>query len=188
MLKPHEREKLINAVVYFASNTAHCGKIKLIKLLYLLDFEHFRQTGRNVTGLDYSAWKLGPVPAAFFQEWEQWQPDFAEAIRIQPERVYNYDLLRVVPTVDFDDSHFTPRELRLMQQLAERFRDERSQPLINFTHAELGPWAKIWESGRGFNQHIPYSLAIRDDDEHAEAVREHADERASMRSMLGELG
>jgi uncharacterized phage-associated protein len=185
MLKPHEREKLINAVVYFASNTAHCGKIKLIKLLYLLDFEHFRQTGRSVTGLDYSAWKLGPVPAAFFQEWEQWQADFVEAIEVRPERVIDYDLLKVVPKIAFDDSYFTRRELRLMEQLAERFRDELSKPLVNFTHDEKGPWSKIWDSGRGFNHHIPYSLAIRDDDEHAAEVREYADEQASMRAVLG---
>lgn len=187
MLKPREREKLIQAVVFFASNTAHCGKIKLIKLLYLLDFEHFRQTGRNVTGLDYSAWKLGPVPAAFFQEWEQWQGDFADAIAIQPERVHDHELQKVVPRGDFDDRHFTPRELRLMRELAQRFHDERSQPLINFTHAERGPWSKIWDSGRGFNQHIPYSLAIRDEDTHAEAIREYADEQASMRAMLGTM-
>lgn len=187
MLKPREREKLIQAVIFFASNTAHCGKIKLIKLLYLLDFEHFRQTGRNVTGLDYSAWKLGPVPAAFFQEWEQWQTDFADAVAIQPEKVHDYELLKVVPKVAFDESHFTPRELRLMGELVERFRDERSQPLINFTHAERGPWSKIWDSGRGFNQHIPYSLAIRDDDPHADVVREYADEQASMRATIGTM-
>lgn len=185
MLKTHEREKLINAVVYFAANTSHCGKIKLIKLLYLLDFEHFRLTGRSVTGLDYTAWKLGPVPVAFFQEWEDWQPDFSKAIQIQPERVYDYELQKVVPRVPFDEGHFTRRELRLMQQLAERFHDEHSKPLVNFAHNEKGPWARIWESGRGFNQRIPYSLAIRDDDPHAEAVREYADEQASMRAVLG---
>lgn len=185
MLKPYEREKLINAVVFFAANTAHCGKIKLIKLLYLLDFEHFRQTGRSVTGLDYSAWKLGPVPAAFFQEWEQWQPDFQAAVEIQPEKVIDYQLQKVVPKVEFDDSHFTPRELRLMHQLAERFGDERSQPLINFTHDERGPWVKIWDSGRGFNSRIPYALAIPDGDEFAAAIRESADEQAAMRVALG---
>ena len=185
MLKPHEREKLVNAVVYFASNTEHCGKIKLIKLLYLLDFEHFRQAGRSVTGLDYSAWKLGPVPAAFFQEWEQWQPDFAEVIEILPERIFDYDLLKVVPKAPFDDSNFTPRELRIMRLLVERFRDERSQPLINFTHDELGPWSKIWDSGRGFNHRIPYALAIPDSDPNAQAVREFADEQASIRTTLG---
>ena len=32
MIKTHEREKLINAIVFFAANTGHCGKIKLIRL------------------------------------------------------------------------------------------------------------------------------------------------------------
>jgi uncharacterized phage-associated protein len=68
MLITHEREKLINAILYFASHTRHCGKIKLFKLLYLLDFEHFRQTGRSVTSLDYRAWELGPVPIRLMQE------------------------------------------------------------------------------------------------------------------------
>ena len=36
MLIIHNREKLINAAIYFAEKTRHCGKIKLIKLLYLL--------------------------------------------------------------------------------------------------------------------------------------------------------
>jgi uncharacterized phage-associated protein len=187
MLKPREREKLINAIVFFASNTAYCGKIKLIKLLYLLDFEHFRQTGRSVTGLDYSAWKFGPVPTAFFAEWEQPQTDFSAAVEIRPERVIDYDRLTVVPKAAFDESHFSPRELRLMQSLAERFKDDLSMPMVNVTHQERGPWSKIWDSGRGVNQHIPYALAIADSDAHADAVRAYADEQAAARAALGAM-
>ena len=40
MLINHEREKLINAIIYFAKNTRFLGKTKLCKLLYFLDFEH----------------------------------------------------------------------------------------------------------------------------------------------------
>jgi hypothetical protein len=36
MLIDTHREKLINAIVYFASNTKYCGKVKLFKLLYIL--------------------------------------------------------------------------------------------------------------------------------------------------------
>ncbi|MCB1643209.1 MAG: SocA family protein, partial [Xanthomonadales bacterium] len=187
MLKPRERDKLINAIVFFAGNTEGCGKIKLIKLLYLLDFEHFRQTGRSVTGLDYSAWKFGPVPTAFFAEWEQPQSDFSDAVEIRSEKVIDFERLKVVPKVEFDKSHFSPRELRLMQGLVERFRKDLSMPMVNVTHHERGPWAKIWDSGRGVNQHIPYALAIADDDEHADAVREYADQQASSRTLLGAM-
>ena len=48
MLVSHERGKMINAIIYFADHTRHLGKIELFKLLYLLDFEHFSQTGRSV--------------------------------------------------------------------------------------------------------------------------------------------
>ena len=185
MIKSHEREKLINAAVYFASNTAYCGKIKLIKLLYLLDFEHFRQTGRSVTGLEYRAWKLGPVPTALFQEWMAPEPDFAAALDIVPEKVIDHERLRVVPKVAFDDRHFTRRELTLMNDLAQKFRDELSRPLINYTHAELGPWAKIWDGGRGNLERIPYSLAVPDDDPHGHAVLEAADDYQNIRFAIG---
>ena len=82
MLINHEREKLIQVIIYFAKNTRFCGKIKLIKLLYFLDFEYYKATGRSVTGLKYSAWKMGLVPTALFDELEQPDPDFAHAIKI----------------------------------------------------------------------------------------------------------
>jgi hypothetical protein len=55
MLVTHEREKLINAILYFAHETKYLGKFKLFKLLYLLDFEHFRLTSHSVTELDCRA-------------------------------------------------------------------------------------------------------------------------------------
>ncbi len=176
MLISRNRNKLINAIVFFAQNTRHCGKVKLFKLLYLLDFAHFREAGRGVTGLDYRAWKLGPVPLELMQEWDQLEPDLAAAVDIYPERVIDYTRELVVPKAEFDGSHFTRRELRLMEQLAARHRDEMTQPLIGFTHAERGPWDKIWDGGRGFNERIPYSLAIPDDDPNREAVLAAANE------------
>lgn len=180
MLISPARQKLINAVVYFATNTRHCGKVKLFKLLYLLDFAHFRQTGRSVSGLDYLAWKLGPVPLELVQEWDHLEPDLAAAVDIRPERVIDYDRELVVPKVAFDPGHFTRRELRLMQELSVRFQDEMTRPLVNYTHAERGPWDKIWDDGRGNNVRIPYSLAIPDDDPNREAILEAAHEYQSM--------
>lgn len=180
MLISRERQKLVNAIVYFAANTEYCGKVKLFKLLYLLDFAHFRETGRSVTGLEYRAWKLGPVPLDLMQEWEQLEPDLAEAVAIVPEQVIDYYRERVVPKVAFDDSSFTRRELRLMAELAARFREEQTRPLINFTHAERGPWDKIWDSSRGNNERIPYALALSDDDPNREAILEAAREFESM--------
>jgi len=176
MLISKEREKLIQAIVFFARNTEHCGKVKLFKLLYLLDFMHFRETGRSVTRLDYRAWKMGPVPLELMQEWDQLEPDLAAAIDIVPEQVIDYVRERVLPKVAFDATLFTKRELRMMEDLAQRFRPELTKPLVSFTHAERGPWDKIWDAGRGNNARIPYTLAVSDTDPHAREVLETARE------------
>lgn len=182
MLITHEREKLINAILYFASHTRHCGKIKLFKLLYLLDFEHFRQTGRSVTGLDYRAWELGPVPIHLMQEWEELKPDLAAVVSIQPERVIDYVRETVVPQAEFDDRHFSKRELRLMEELADRYRDVFSPKMIDVTHVENGAWDRVWNDGQGFDQPIAYDLALAEDAPHREAILEAADE---YRAMIG---
>ena len=182
MLITHEREKLINAIVYFANNTRHCGKIKLFELLYLLDFEHFSQTGRSVSGMTYNAWKYGPVPVALAQEWDDQEPDLAAAISIQPEPVIDYTRETVVPRVEFDDRHFSKRELRIMESLANRYRDVFSPKMIDVTHAENGAWDKVWDHGIGFNQPIPYALALAGDAPHRDAILEAADD---YRAMIG---
>lgn len=176
MLVSRHREKLINVVVYFASKTKHCGKVKLFKLLYLLDFAHFRETGRSVTGLDYRAWKMGPVPFALMQEWDELESDMSHAIDIVPEKVIDFVRERVVAKVPFDDSLFTRRELRLMQTLGETFAEELTKPLIGFTHEERGPWDKIWDGGKGNNARIPYALAIPDSDPNRDAILDAARE------------
>jgi uncharacterized phage-associated protein len=180
MIVAHHREKLINAILFFATNTRYCGKIKLIKLLYLLDFTHFRQTGHSVTGFDYHAWELGPVPYDFYQEWDTLRDDLAAAIEIVPEKVINYTRELVHPKREFEGREFSKRELKIMRSLAERFYDDMSKPLVNITHAERGPWAKIWDEGRGKNERIPYALAIEDSDPNRESALEVASLRAGI--------
>lgn len=166
MLISRSREKLINAILYFAENTRALGKIKLFKLLYLLDFEHFRKTGRPVTGMEYRAWKMGPVPAQLVQEWDQLEQDMADAIEIRPERVIDYVRENVVAKRAFDQTHFTPREIEIMGGLARKYADVMSGHMIDVTHAENGAWAKVWQDGLGSDQQIDYRLAIPDDDPH----------------------
>jgi uncharacterized phage-associated protein len=177
MLIQTHREKLINAILFFASNTNYCGKVKLFKLLYLLDFNHFRATGRSVTDMDYLAWKMGPVPSELVQEWDEPEADLTQAFDVVPQKVIDYTRELVVPKLQFNDSQFTKRELRIMQELAARFRDDYAVPMVSVTHLERGPWAKIWDEGRGNNTRIPYTLAVPDDDPNRDAILQAAHER-----------
>ncbi|MCP5195527.1 MAG: SocA family protein [Gammaproteobacteria bacterium] len=176
MLIHHEREKLINAIIYFAKNTRFLGKTKLFKLLYFLDFEHFKETGRVVTGLDYYAWKMGPVPVALYEEVDVPEPDMAERVEFEekPTR-HGRPMLVVKPIAEFDDSYFTKRELRIMQNLVTEFRDALAEDMIETTHLENQPWHKVYvEKGRR-QERIPYELALRGQE--VEAMQEVIAER-----------
>jgi len=186
MLRNRNREKLIQAIVYLARNTRALGKIKLFKLLYLLDFEHFRQTGRSVTGMEYRAWKMGPVPIELMQEWDELEGDLAAAITIRPKKVIDYERYEVTANVAFDPSAFSKRELSLMEQIAAQYRDTLSEKMIDVTHAENGAWDKVWAGGEGNDHTINYRLAVADDDPNRAAVLEAADEFEAIRSALGQ--
>jgi uncharacterized phage-associated protein len=184
-LRNRDREKLIQAILYFAQNTQHLGKTKLFKLLYLLDFEHFRHTGRSVTGMEYRAWKMGPVPIELMQEWDQLEPDLAAAIVIEPTRVIDHDRYQVRARQPFDPSHFSKRELNLLQVIAQQHRDALSQNMVDVTHAENGAWDKTWADGAGNDRVIGYTLAVSDSDPHRDAVLAAAEEHEGIRAAQG---
>lgn len=178
MLISHERDKLINAIIFFAKNTRCLGKTKLCKLLYFLDFEHFKETGRSVTGLDYSAWKMGPVPVALYEEVEMPEPDMAEKIEFKEKPTQRGSpMLIVKPLAEFDQSHFTRRELRILRGLADEFRDAKAEEMIEATHLPSQPWHKVYIEEGKRQQPIPYRLALAESEAEAmdEVIRERQD-------------
>lgn len=178
--------RLINAVVFFAENTRHCGKIKLFKLLYLMDFEHFRQTGKSVTGVEYQAWKFGPVPIELMEEWDDMSEELSHAIHIEPEKVIDYvrETVKVNEGVKFDGDDFTPRQLEIMQGLVEKYRNTFSPIMIDVTHEQNGAWDKVWQGGQGAHHVIPYELAVGDDVPEREELLAVAAERAMYQAAL----
>ncbi|MBE0507712.1 MAG: SocA family protein [Marinospirillum sp.] len=174
MLITHEREKMIQAIIFFAKNTRYCGKVKLFKLLYFLDFEHFKTTGRSVTGLTYSAWPMGPVPVALYGELDCPEPDLAEAVKISEIATGRMPMLSFDPLVDFSADHFTRREMKLMQQLAHEYADCKSEEIIEATHLENLPWDRVFNKEGKKQAEIPYSYALR------------ASEAEEMMQMVGE--
>ena len=80
-----------------------------MKLLYFLDFTHFKQTGKSVTCLDYFAWKMGPVPKDLFEELDNMGPDLNAAIKIIQKASQKGEFQEIVPKKKFDEKYFTRR-------------------------------------------------------------------------------
>jgi uncharacterized phage-associated protein len=155
------REKLLNAMLYFVANTNYCNTLKLLKLIYLLDFEHFRQTGETVTGLKYEAWKQGPVARQLWNEMRKPPADLGRYFSIATQR----DELTDVPTrrdftarKNFDSKIFTRRELKILERLALFFKDLPANQMSQYTHGPRMPWKRVYDDRE--TKTIPHELAL----------------------------
>lgn len=167
MTEARRREKLINAIIYFADNTNFCHKLKLMKLLYYLDFWHFKEVGRSVTGLSYKAWKMGPVPPTIYHqiEPENNPDDFKKSFFVENEEFKNKNghCLKIVPIKKFNTNIFSKRELKLLERVALIFKDAKATDMTDSTHLRNSPWYKT-QKDKGEDAWIDYLLALDDEE------------------------
>jgi uncharacterized phage-associated protein len=164
MFVSRDREKLLNAIIYFLGATRHCHTLKLFKLLNFSDFEHFRQTGRTIFDLEYRALPKGPVPSKLFEEIKRGgNADLKQAINLfEVKDEITDELLRrdLKPRGAFDKKWFSSRELTIIARIAEIFRDLRANDMSDFSHETKKPWATVFDEGKGTGRLIPPELVL----------------------------
>ncbi len=164
------REKALNALMFFAENTNRnkIGKTKMAKLLFALDFEHFKQTGRFVTGLNYFAFKNGPYPKDFMEAMTEktFPKDLERFVALILKGDTKDDggfLFRVKDGKKPDLSLFSPREIEIMENLAEIWRDYKGKDIVQWSHSRGTPWQIVWEKEGRKYQPISYTYALDKD-------------------------
>jgi len=174
----HYREKLLNAMVYFASHAKFCGKTKLYKLLYFLDFTHFKETGRSVTGLEYFAWDRGPAPRQLHNELEHPPADLNKYVAIIKT---SGAFVSIKAKKKFDGKYFTRREMRLLEQLCLIFRDSKADDMVEASHLPNQPWDTT-KNKKGMFAPIDFFLAL--DNSSESITKEEAKERILDRKQI----
>ena len=99
MIINHHKEKAYHAATFFLNNIPTCSEENLRILLYAFDFEHYRQTGRSVTNLNYEAWTKGETPAEILDAIKNKNADICES---------------------FNEKFFSKRQLKLLQDIASK--------------------------------------------------------------------
>ena len=176
------RSKLLNAALYFAKKTKHLNLTKLSKLLYFLDFTHFKHTGYPSIGLKYYAFERGPVPKDFWLEIKEGivPDDFIGKLALIPKID---DLDQTTKEIEIramempDLLVFTPREIKILEELAFIYKDAWAWQISEVTHLPKQPW-DITIRKRGKNKLIDYLNSIDDDseisvDDAEESLKEH---------------
>ena len=180
------KEKRINAIRYFCKNTKNLTETKLYKLLYFLDFLHFKEVGRPVTDLEYFAWDYGPVPTKLFFEIKE---------RKAPKEI----LLCIIEEKDSETGEkvktsfksfqapdlnvFSEREIQILEKVAFIFKDAKAKDMTEITHLKNEPWHKTLES-KGRNARIDYLLSL---DKDAKIDESLAQERLKLSKEMKQL-
>jgi uncharacterized phage-associated protein len=165
MFVSRDREKLLNAIIYFLGATNHCHTLKLFKLLNFADFEHFRQTGRTIFNLKYRALPMGPVPTELYDEIKRGGgADLKAAISLYEVKDEITDaLLRrdLKARGKFDKQYFTKREIKILERVADFFRDLKAVDMSEFSHQNKMPWKLVFgEKGEGNGRFISPELIL----------------------------
>lgn len=193
MSPTREREKLLNAIIFFCNNTQKCYKLKLMKLLYYLDFWHFKETGRSVTGLKYNAWEKGPVPVKVYHEItpEKNPDDLKEYLFVEEEilnEITGSKKFVIKPKKEFNPKIFSKREIMILKKVAEIFKDAPGDLMKDATHLKNAPWDKTIKD-KGQNAEIDYMLSLDDESDSLteEIVIEHKKLDKQNRELINSL-
>lgn len=149
-------------LAYLRMNLSVDGKVpktKLAKLLYLADFAWFYNHTQSMSGMQYRRIEYGPVPDAFFRALEELE----ESGKIEIDRKQD-DKGRSMALISESESNRNEKittldasELTMMQQIGAKWKDKKTNDIVNFTHNQL-PYTLCRP-----DEIIPYELIIQED-------------------------
>jgi len=172
--------KLEQAILYFAQKipASFASKVKLLKLLYYLDFDHYEKYGSSVSGDTYLRFDLGPVPKhanRILKEMEESHKLRVREYRIKREGYKARECYEAL--VEPDLSVFSETEFEMLKSVVQRFKYWTGNQMKIATHGEA-PWRLTGE-----NREIDYRLAHYRDS-WGESTKELAEEEDAVLEAL----
>ena len=148
-------------LTFLRMNVSKDGKIpktKLAKLLYLADFAWFYDSFESMSGMQYRKIVYGPVPDTFFRVLDELEEEGKIIIDRKNE---NGKECFLVSESDSNKNEkiqtISIEEKFLMKNIAEKWKDKKTQEIVNFTHNQL-PYSLCRD-----NELIPYELITQED-------------------------
>ena len=188
-LQDTAKEKRVNAIVYFCRHTRNLSMTKLFKLLFFLDFLHFKEVGRPVTDLEYFAWDYGPVPAELFFEIKERRapPEILRCIVEEKDPLSGESKGQYFKSIKSPDLEvFSQREIRILEEVSEIFRDAKATEMTEITHLKNEPWHKTLKT-KGERAKIDFLLALDKDAKIDEDLaRDRLELSKEMKRLFGE--
>ena len=127
--------------VIWRCDPADLGAVKLYKILWFADLEHYRRTGRTITGATaYTKLQFGPVPKGIMQALETLEHE--EKIAKSSENYYGRPKTMFLARSRPDLHPFDGDEIAIVDMIADAIcRNYAAASISELTHDAL--WAEI---------------------------------------------
>lgn len=147
-------KKYKNAILFFARKIQNgtLGKVKLMKLLYFLDFDYFEKYGKSITGDEYLRFEHGPVPHMAKGLLDKMNGKELKISKHKMPEGLN-DQERIEALQEPDVSVFSPEEVLMLEEVATKWERFSGSEMKNASHGEA-PWIATKP-----NDVIDYNLA-----------------------------
>lgn len=127
-------ERISNIVLFFSERT-QTWITKLNKLMFYCDYLSFKNYGYGISGIDYRAIKLGPVPSKFQKMYElisEGELVHREYMEFENGNFGSY----FKPCLTFNESLFEEHEIEIMNIVSNKFKYIRPSEIIEISHNE----------------------------------------------------
>lgn len=147
-------EKFAELVLFFFGQLNNLFKVKLLKLLFYCDFQHYRLTAQAITGQRYRAIQHGPVPQEYGQRLQEMVRDelltasFHESL-VQSDNgspVLVYKSKRKANLEVFSES-----ERQVIEQVYQKLGKKSRVELESLSHTE-----RAWKENKAQHGQISY--------------------------------
>jgi len=163
-------EKYLETIQYIlgsAANNSKLGKVKLMKLLYFADFDHFLQHGEPITGDLYHKQQFGPVPSKAQVMLNELRRREILSVEYRPLISYMKYSFSLKDPFDPDRTeHLTSEEKRTLSSVIAKWQHHTTEDIVLASHGEP-TWQMV-----DFGQVIPYEYVYYRED----VVRNEKDE------------
>lgn len=130
-------EKLSNVVIAFLieCDSLYNDKLKLNKLLFYLDFCHYRYYGYSITGTSYRAIKYGPVPSNYDNIYTYLENEKVIISKfIKDEKGGAREVFETNSSLD--EVIFNEEELSSLKYVISKFKDTPTWDIVDLSHEE----------------------------------------------------
>lgn len=180
---PNRSEEMLQQVIlYFLEhiNNVHLGRTKLMKLLYLVDFDHYEAHGVSIMGATYRKLPHGPYPdkiEQFIAKMEK--AGLVREVKMERKGYIQHRLITL--NGKFDPGKFSGTEIKVLERVAADWADATAAQIEGATHREA-PWAATQAGKKIDYEMAEYRHAIGSEplDEYLSSSKKFADYVAAL--------